>query len=135
MRSERKGDSSTLHNKILAGLIGSVLFLGTAMAQNQPVFSSVDYPGAVLTNAQGINPGGDVVGYYKNTLGKQHGVLFSEGNFTSIDYPGAISTDARGISPGGDIVGSYTVAPGGGRQHARLSVKPGDLYRTPIPRA
>jgi probable HAF family extracellular repeat protein len=102
-----------LHNKVLTSLIGSVLFLGTAMAQNQPVFSSVDYPGAVLTNAQGINPGGDVVGYYKDALGNQHGFLLSEGNFTSIDYPGVISTDVRGISPGGDIVGSYTVAPGG----------------------
>ena len=102
-----------LRNKILSGLFGSVLFLGTAIAQDQPVFYPIDYPGAVLTNAQGINPLGDIVGFYRDTLGIQHGFLLSGGNFTSIDYPGAIATDARGISPSGDIVGSYTVAPGG----------------------
>jgi len=76
-------------------------------------FTSIDFPGAVLTNAQGINPGGDIVGIYRDTAGKQHGFLLSAGNFSSIDYPGAIATDARGINPGGDIVGSFTNAPGG----------------------
>jgi len=102
-----------LHNKILSGLIGWALFFGVALAQDQPVFSTFDYPGAVFTNAQGLNPEGDIVGYYTDTLGKQHGFLLSEGNFTSIDYPGAIATDARGISPDGEIVGSYPNAPGG----------------------
>jgi probable HAF family extracellular repeat protein len=102
-----------LRNKILTGFIGWALFFGTAFAQDRPVFSTVDYPGAVSTNAQGINPGGDIVGFYKDTLGKQHGFLLRGGNFTSIDYPGAIATDARGISPPGDIVGSFTNAPGG----------------------
>jgi len=102
-----------LRYKILSGLILSALFLGTAAAQDQPVFSTVDYPGAVFTTATGINPGGDIVGTYKDTLGHQHGYLFSGGNFTSIDYPGAIATLANGISPGGDIVGSYNNAPGG----------------------
>jgi uncharacterized membrane protein len=99
-----------LRYKVLAG---SLLFLGMAMAQAQPIFSSINYPRAVLTNVQGINPFGDVVGFYQDTLGKQHGFLLSEGNFTSIDYPGAISTDARGINPAGDIVGVFTAAPGG----------------------
>ncbi len=102
-----------LRSKVLMYLIGFALFLGAAVAQDSPVFSSINYPGAVLTNAQGINPVGDIVGYYQDTLGKQHGFVLSEGTFTSIDYPGAISTDAKGIGPGGDIVGSYTVAPGG----------------------
>ncbi len=102
-----------LRYRVLVSLIGAALFLGSAIAQDQPVFSSIDYPEAALTNAQGINPGGDIVGYYKDTLGNQHGFLLSGGNFTSIDYPGSILTGAAGISPGGDIVGSYAVAPGG----------------------
>lgn len=88
-------------------------YRGTAIGQDEAVFFSVDYPGATLTNAQGINPGGEIVGYYNDTQGKQHGFLLSGGSFTSIDYPGATATDARGINPGGDIVGVYTVAPGG----------------------
>ena len=87
--------------------------IGVVVAQDQAVFLSIDYPGATLTNAQGINPGGDIVGYYNDTLGNQHGFLLSRGDFTSIDYPGSILTGAAGISPGGDIVGSYAVAPGG----------------------
>ena len=102
-----------LRTKILASLFGLALFVGTAVAQDQPAFTTIDFPGAVLTHALGIGPGGDIVGYYRDTSGNTHGFLLSSGNFTSIDYPGAIATDARGISPGGDIVGSYTNAPGG----------------------
>jgi hypothetical protein len=102
-----------LRDKILAGLFSSALFFGTAVAQDQPAFTTVDYPGAVSTAAEGIGPGGEIVGLYVDTAGTMHGFLLSGGSFTSIDYPGAIATDARGISPGGDIVGSYTNAPGG----------------------
>ena len=92
----------------------SVLLLATVSGAGPSFqFTSIDFPGAVLTNAQGINPGGEIVGFYTDTAGKQHGFLLSAGNFTSIDYPGAISTNARGIGPGGDIVGSFTNAPGG----------------------
>ena len=95
---------------IVAAILGGV---GVVVAQDQAVFLSIDYPGATLTNAQGINAGGDIVGFYNDTQGKQHGFLLSDGIFTSIDYPGSTQTDARGINPGGDIVGSYTLAPGG----------------------
>src|SRR6266567_4952490 len=97
-----------LYSKILAGLFGSALFFGTALAQDQRHFTTIDFPGAVLTDAEGINPGGEIVGWYVDSAGKQHGFLLSGGQFTSIDYPGAIATDARGISPDGDIVGSYS---------------------------
>lgn len=89
------------------------LLVGTALAQNEPSFTTIDYPGGVLTWAWGINPGGEVVGVYTDTTGHQHGFLLSGGQFTSIDFPGAIATDARGISPSGDIVGSYIDSPGG----------------------
>ena len=92
----------------------SVLVLAVAARTTPSLqFNSIDFPGAVLTNVQGINPGGEMVGFYRDTAGKQHGFWLSGGNFTSIDYPGAISTSPRGISPGGDIVGSFTNAPGG----------------------
>lgn len=75
-------------------------------------FRPINYPGAVLTNAQGISPGGDIVGTYIDTSGNQHGFLLSNGNFSSIDFPGATVTFARGISPDGDIVGSYSASVG-----------------------
>jgi uncharacterized membrane protein len=76
-------------------------------------FISIDFPEAISTSLQGINPAGDLVGIYVDASRKQHGFLFSRGNFTSIDYPGAMTTDARGINRHGDIVGAYINAPGG----------------------
>ena len=95
------------------GLCSVLVLAGAARTSPSFQFTSIDFPGAVLTNVQGINPGGEMVGFYRDTAGKQHGFSLSGANFSSIDYPGAISTSARGINPGGGIVGSYTNAPGG----------------------
>lgn len=79
------------------------------------VFSSVDFPGAVSTVPQGINAGGQVVGWYNNAgdaASIVHGFLMNSGNFTPVDFPGANATDARGIGPDGEIVGVYYTAAG-----------------------
>ena len=70
------------------------------------MYSAIDFPGAVLTNAQGINAGGEIVGSYNDagTPSKTHGYVLSGGQFRSIDFPGARVTNARGIGPRGDIV-------------------------------
>src|SRR5579872_1412976 len=76
-------------------------------------------PGGIArsTSAQGINPAGNIVGFYVDAIGMSHGYLLSPGQFTTIDVPGslagvsgALPTVARGINPAGDIVGNY-VAP------------------------
>ncbi len=66
---------------------------------------------AAQTVANGIGPGGDIVGYYFDAAGKQHGFLLSRGRFTTIDVADAIATSANGINPEGDIVGSYRISP------------------------
>lgn len=99
---------------VCAFVFGAVALLtGAGLPGPTFQFTTIDYPGAVLTQVQGINPGGEIVGLYRDSAGKTHGFLLSGGNFSSIDYPGAIATDARGINPGGDIVGSFTNVPGG----------------------
>ena len=104
---KRKGLFCTL-------ILGSLMPLAVAGGAGRRFhFTSIDYPGAVMTAPQGISPDGDIVGIYQDTSGQQHGFLLRDEEFTSIDYPGAIATNARGISPSGDIVGSYTNAPGG----------------------
>ena len=75
------------------------------------MFTTIDVPGASGTPANGINPGGDIVGFYENGP-VFHGFLFSKGAFTTIDVPGASVTFASGINPTGDIVGSYNNATG-----------------------
>jgi uncharacterized membrane protein len=79
---------------------------GSAAAQSL-AFTTIDFPGAILTNAQGINAQGEIVGGYTDTAGRSHGYVLSGGQFRSIDVPNSRATIARGIGPGGDIVGSY----------------------------
>jgi len=97
-------------NKLFSMMsICSMLLLATASGGERSfTFTSIDFPGAVSTVANGINAGGEVVGRYQDGTGKVHGFLLSSGNFSSIDFPGAAATDARGIGPGGNIVGIAT---------------------------
>src|SRR5262245_33621582 len=59
-------------------------------------------PGSVArqTGARGINPRGDVVGFYIDTAGIQHGFLLKDGTFMTIDFPlaGVRNTSANGIN-------------------------------------
>ena len=73
------------------------------------LFTKIDFPGSSVTNADSINPSGEIVGH---TLvkGKRHGYLRKKnGEFTQIDFPGAAATLALGINSRGDIVGHYCI--------------------------
>lgn len=93
----------------LAAVAGvhSVAGQGGGSAGKALVFTTIDFPGSVLTNVQGVNAQGDIVGLYTDTSGRTHGFLRSGEQYRSIDFPGAESTQARGIGPAGDIVGNY----------------------------
>lgn len=70
-------------------------------------FTTVDVPGAVITNVLGINTAGDVVGNYSaGSTAPSHGFLYSGGTFTLFDYPGPYATIASGINDSGVIAGS-----------------------------
>jgi uncharacterized membrane protein len=101
-----------LHRHFSVGIFSLLLLVTAAEAQSFN-FTSFDFPGATRTVADGISPGGEIVGHYTDSAGTEHGFLLSRGNFVSINYPGAVYTDARGISPSGDIVGTFKNAPGG----------------------
>jgi uncharacterized membrane protein len=83
----------------------------SAFGQQIP-FTQLDYQfpdgtKADSTQAWGINPRGDIVGFYVKA-GVSHGFLRSgDGSYTPIDYPGASSTSVTAINARGDIVGSY----------------------------
>ena len=69
-------------------------------------FRTIDFPESTLTWITGVNPQGDIVGFYNSQDGKQHGFVFGNGGFTSIDIPGAIATEANGINARGNVVGT-----------------------------
>ncbi len=74
-------------------------------------FTTIDFPAAVITEAQGINPAGQIVGEFELS-GKVIGAFLRDkgGAFTTIDVPGSDSTGAEGINPSGDIVGFFAAA-------------------------
>src|SRR5215472_7204635 len=51
-------------------------------------FTTIDFPGATQTIANGLNDHGDIVGRYLDSNGVFHGYLLSGGTFTTLDPPG-----------------------------------------------
>jgi uncharacterized membrane protein len=68
-------------------------------------YIKIDLSGASVTNPNGINARGDVVGAYHDASGVSHGFLLRQGVVSTIDFPNASFTSARGINAQGDIVG------------------------------
>jgi probable HAF family extracellular repeat protein len=125
--------------RLLAGKIWTVLLIGVvstalmiplgdvALGQSSTVTISTtfDYPGAMETDAIGINGPGQIVGYFissNNSAGASctanpipagcvHGFLRSAGgSFATIDLPNSAFTQAFGINDAGQIVGTYSDA-------------------------
>jgi probable HAF family extracellular repeat protein len=61
--------------------------------------------GPTGTIAEGINGAGQIVGYYADSNGDEHGFLYNGGIYTTIDDPGAFDTTAFGINKNGHVVG------------------------------
>jgi probable HAF family extracellular repeat protein len=114
----QKGDKMKL---IMATLIFTFLAI-VGFAQNPPPpqqglsasnqlydFQAIDFPGAATTWAFGINNCGDVVGFYFDANGNQHGFLFNKKDgFKTIDVPGAAATSLFGINDERDVVGGWS---------------------------
>jgi uncharacterized membrane protein len=88
-----------------------VILVLTASVSATITWTTIDYPGAVRTEVNGVNNNGDVVGSYQDAINFNfHGFLLSGGLFTTIDFPGADWTNAEGINDSGDIVGTYSIS-------------------------
>jgi hypothetical protein len=110
----------------------AICTIGVALAASSnawaQTYTSVDYPGAVLTELiGGPNPQGASVGGYSLTAGGAlHGFTVRAGVFTPFDPPGSTFTTANFINPRGDIVGAYVDS--GGVSHG--FVLSGGTYTT-----
>jgi uncharacterized membrane protein len=86
----------------------AVLVTATVFAQAQPYnFTTLDYPGATMTNPNAINRTGIVVGDYFQNNSSPHGFAYYSGSFVAIDVPGATFTSPNGINSKGVIVGNF----------------------------
>jgi hypothetical protein len=99
-------------------MLSFVLSVSPKALAEDGIFSSIDFPDAIFTTANDINPGGDIVGRHDTADGKAHGYVLSGEDFTSFDFPCAIFTTGTGINPQGDIVGIYMSDDG--EQHGYL---------------
>ena len=91
----------------------NLLLAPTPVVAREPTFTTIDVPDATYTEANGINPAGEIVGLYSDASDVGHGYLFNKGKFTTIDVPGAVFTVALGINNPGQIVGLYFDSSGG----------------------
>src|SRR5689334_21119650 len=74
---------------------------------DDPVFTTIHFPGSSFTTARDINAQGEIVGRYGGADNHTHVYLRSpDGAFTSIDVPGANLTSAQGINAHHEIVGA-----------------------------
>src|SRR5262249_18635425 len=72
-------------------------------------YSTIDFPGAIATEALGINNQNNfqIVGDYTDSSGRIHGFIWQNGVFTSVDAPFAANLSITGINDQGKIVGTY----------------------------
>lgn len=77
------------------------------------VVTTIDYPAdqLIFTNVRGINPAGDIAGYYGETSTgtmRQHGFLLTkEGIWSSVEISGHTDSGLTRILPDGSTVGTY----------------------------
>jgi len=112
--------------KIKGGFLAlfTVLILAsfsTAQAEYY-AYTTLNVPGAYITQAYGINNSGQVSGTYCDATGN-HGFIKSGSTFYTFDVPGANGTYAYGINNSGQEVGYYYDSNG---YHGYL--KTGDVF-------
>ena len=90
--------------------ICSVIVLFSSGYARAGTWTTLDYPGAKITEAYDIS-GSNVVGWYMDRLGI-HGFLYDGTTWTTLNYPGASVTIINSIS-GSSIVGVYQNSHGG----------------------
>ena len=100
------------HHQFRMLLILGLLLSGLSVARAASyTFTTLDVPGALHTQAWGINDRGHIAGLYVDNSANQdnHGFLYDGSRFTplNVPFPGTILTRALGISNPGHIVGVY----------------------------
>lgn len=106
-------------NRLLLALLLLTLS-STSFAQFS--YAPVNVPGAVETDARGINNNGEIVGFYKTASCTDadftvpnctvKGFKFVNGTFVKLMVPNSVSTAILGVNDLGDLVGFYKKSDG-----------------------
>jgi probable HAF family extracellular repeat protein len=86
-------------------MLAIFLIASAPLALAQGTYTQIDVPGAVATNANGIDVAGHVTGIYVDSDNRAHGFLLNAGVYATIDYPAASFTYLFNINNRGQVVG------------------------------
>ena len=106
LKSIRKSLTTRVSWAGTAAIMLTLLLTLTARLKAQ-TYIPIIYPGAVVTEAHGINAFGQIVGSWQDASGNTHGFLYNAGIYTSFDFPGSSQTTPYAINNAGDIVGDH----------------------------
>jgi probable HAF family extracellular repeat protein len=112
-KNQRVHQYGAPHNETWSGLTLSIdtdiedaeVVAGNAVKQYTFTFQEFDCFSD--TRAHAINNVGQVVGYYTDNLGNDHGYLYSKGLCITIDPQGSTASRALGINNAGNVVGYW----------------------------
>jgi len=96
-----------------------IFFLPSTLLSQTFTYAPVNVPGAVSTQARGINNNGEVVGFYRTTsctdsdtvvpdCPNTRGFKLVNGSYIKLMVPGSSRTVIMGVNDYGDLVGFYT---------------------------
>ncbi len=121
---------------VVAGTLTTVggLTEGYLYDPTTKLFTYLNAPGAVMTQAFGLNNHGQVVGDYVDGADQMHGFIYQGGLFTTLDAPhGLGTTTINGINDLGQVVGFYVDANGNTIGFAAVPVpEPSSLVLTAL---
>jgi uncharacterized membrane protein len=75
------------------------------------VLTTIDYPGASWSQANGVTDNGIVIGEFTDSEGKYHGYILEGGSFRQVDYPGSVDSIPFYMNARGDIAGEWETDP------------------------
>lgn len=104
------------------GLLALILALPSTLLAQTFTYAPINVPGAVATEARGINNNGEIVGFYKTVACTDYdvkvpscptkGFKYVNGKFVKLMVPNSTATAIMGVNDLGDLVGFYTKANG-----------------------
>ena len=106
-------------------------------------FTTIDVPGAPLTQPLGINDDGDIVGAYLEAevdpdayydTGRLRGFVLRDGKFTPVDFPGGDGTRSRASTTAATWSATTTPPRHGGRSSSRTAHSPRSIRRARLRR-
>jgi hypothetical protein len=121
----------TMHNGItqdgrtIVGVVWPTATEFHAYKVEDGAYQLLDVPSYVVSSdARDVNPLGEIVGYFIDSLNRTHGFVLNQKGFNVIDFRSddvrgddVVFTRVFGINPEGDIVGQYATRESSGMSH------------------